>query len=130
MDVLRNLFSRTLGLGSADKVLDELSLEGVARYIKSDKCEYLCVCRADPQWNYYSFLNLSFDTGKNIICMVGAGISTCECPVSLAKVNINIELIHIFYILVQYAFFISTYSGRNPRFPFTRDRPLCKFEEI
>uniref|UniRef100_A0A3P8WA80 NAD-dependent protein deacetylase n=1 Tax=Cynoglossus semilaevis TaxID=244447 RepID=A0A3P8WA80_CYNSE len=51
VDVLRNLFSRTLGLGSADKVLDELSLEGVARYIKSDKC-------------------------KNIICMVGAGIST------------------------------------------------------
>ncbi|KAM6931943.1 NAD-dependent protein deacetylase sirtuin-2 [Lycodopsis pacificus] len=51
MDFLRNLFSSTLGLGSADKVLDELTLDGVAQYIKSGKC-------------------------KNIICMVGAGIST------------------------------------------------------
>uniref|UniRef100_A0A3Q0R0D9 NAD-dependent protein deacetylase n=1 Tax=Amphilophus citrinellus TaxID=61819 RepID=A0A3Q0R0D9_AMPCI len=41
----------TLGLGSAEKVLDELTLDGVARYINSGKC-------------------------KNIICMVGAGIST------------------------------------------------------
>ncbi|XP_056139119.1 NAD-dependent protein deacetylase sirtuin-2 [Lampris incognitus] len=51
MDFLRNLFSSTLGLGSAEKVLDELTLEGIARYIQSGKC-------------------------KNIICMVGAGIST------------------------------------------------------
>ncbi|XP_076837196.1 NAD-dependent protein deacetylase sirtuin-2 [Brachyhypopomus gauderio] len=51
MDFLRSLFSRTLGLSSADKVLDELTLEGVARYILSGKC-------------------------KSIICMVGAGIST------------------------------------------------------
>uniref|UniRef100_A0A671V303 NAD-dependent protein deacetylase n=1 Tax=Sparus aurata TaxID=8175 RepID=A0A671V303_SPAAU len=51
MDFLRNLFSSTLGLGSPDKVLDELTLEGVAQYIKSGKC-------------------------KNILCMVGAGIST------------------------------------------------------
>ncbi|KAJ8280261.1 hypothetical protein GJAV_G00052420 [Gymnothorax javanicus] len=51
MDFLRSLFSRTLGLDPGEKVLDELTLEGVARYIKSGKC-------------------------KNIICMVGAGIST------------------------------------------------------
>uniref|UniRef100_H2LXA0 NAD-dependent protein deacetylase n=1 Tax=Oryzias latipes TaxID=8090 RepID=H2LXA0_ORYLA len=51
VDFLRNLFSSTLGLGSAEKVLDALTLEGVAQYIKSGKC-------------------------KNIICMVGAGIST------------------------------------------------------
>uniref|UniRef100_A0A669ED09 NAD-dependent protein deacetylase n=1 Tax=Oreochromis niloticus TaxID=8128 RepID=A0A669ED09_ORENI len=51
MDFLRNLFSSALGLGSAEKVLDELTLDGVARYINSGKC-------------------------KNIICMVGAGIST------------------------------------------------------
>uniref|UniRef100_A0A8C2XCA6 NAD-dependent protein deacetylase sirtuin-2 n=1 Tax=Cyclopterus lumpus TaxID=8103 RepID=A0A8C2XCA6_CYCLU len=51
LDFLRNLFSSTLGLGSADKVLDELTLDGVAQYIKSGKC-------------------------KNILCMVGAGIST------------------------------------------------------
>ncbi|CAG14727.1 unnamed protein product, partial [Tetraodon nigroviridis] len=51
MDFLRNLFSRNLGIGTPDKVLDELTLEGVAQYIKSGKC-------------------------KNIICMVGAGIST------------------------------------------------------
>ncbi|KAI7800680.1 NAD-dependent protein deacetylase sirtuin-2 isoform X1 [Triplophysa rosa] len=51
MDFLRSLFSRTLGLSPGDKVLDELTLDGVARYIKSGKC-------------------------KSIICMVGAGIST------------------------------------------------------
>uniref|UniRef100_A0A1A8E613 NAD-dependent protein deacetylase n=1 Tax=Nothobranchius kadleci TaxID=1051664 RepID=A0A1A8E613_NOTKA len=51
MDFLRSLFSSTLGLGSAEKVLDELTLAGVARYINSGKC-------------------------KNIVCMVGAGIST------------------------------------------------------
>ncbi|MCJ8744912.1 hypothetical protein PDJAM_G00124180 [Pangasius djambal] len=51
MDFLRSLFSRTLGLSPGEKVLDELSLDGVARYIQSGKC-------------------------KNIICMVGAGIST------------------------------------------------------
>ncbi|XP_010896948.4 NAD-dependent protein deacetylase sirtuin-2 isoform X2 [Esox lucius] len=50
MDFLRNLFSKTLGI-SGEKVLDELTLEGVARYIQSGAC-------------------------KNIICMVGAGIST------------------------------------------------------
>ncbi|KAM6958648.1 NAD-dependent protein deacetylase sirtuin-2 [Aplochiton taeniatus] len=51
MDFLRNLFSNTLGMGPAEKVLDELTLEGVAKYIQSGKC-------------------------KNILCMVGAGIST------------------------------------------------------
>ncbi|XP_056612687.1 NAD-dependent protein deacetylase sirtuin-2 [Triplophysa dalaica] len=51
MDFLRSLFSRTLGLSPGEKVLDELTLDGVARYIKSGKC-------------------------KSIICMVGAGIST------------------------------------------------------
>ncbi|XP_023667988.1 NAD-dependent protein deacetylase sirtuin-2 [Paramormyrops kingsleyae] len=51
MDFLRSLFSRTLGLGTGEKVLDELTLDGVARYIQSGKC-------------------------KDIICMVGAGIST------------------------------------------------------
>uniref|UniRef100_A0AAZ3S2D5 NAD-dependent protein deacetylase n=1 Tax=Oncorhynchus tshawytscha TaxID=74940 RepID=A0AAZ3S2D5_ONCTS len=50
LDFLRNLFSKTLGI-SGEKVLDELTLEGVASYIQSGKC-------------------------KNIICMVGAGIST------------------------------------------------------
>ncbi|XP_074873850.1 NAD-dependent protein deacetylase sirtuin-2 isoform X2 [Carettochelys insculpta] len=53
MDFLRNLLSRTLGLGSEkpEKVLDELTLDGVSRFMHSEKC-------------------------KNIICMVGAGIST------------------------------------------------------
>lgn len=41
VDFLRNLFSNSLGLGSAEKVLDELTLEGVARYINSSKCENL-----------------------------------------------------------------------------------------
>uniref|UniRef100_A0A4W5R939 NAD-dependent protein deacetylase n=1 Tax=Hucho hucho TaxID=62062 RepID=A0A4W5R939_9TELE len=50
VDFLRNLFSKTLGI-SGEKVLDELTLDGVASYIQSGKC-------------------------KNIICMVGAGIST------------------------------------------------------
>ncbi|KAH0631550.1 hypothetical protein JD844_005923 [Phrynosoma platyrhinos] len=53
MDFLRNLLSRTLNLGSdkPEKVLDELTLEGVSRYMLTDKC-------------------------KKVICMVGAGIST------------------------------------------------------
>ncbi|KAJ7990184.1 hypothetical protein DPEC_G00297680 [Dallia pectoralis] len=50
MDFLRNLFSKTLGI-SGEKVLDELTLEGVASYMRSGAC-------------------------KHIICMVGAGIST------------------------------------------------------
>ncbi|KPP65572.1 Sirtuin 2 (silent mating type information regulation 2) 2-like [Scleropages formosus] len=40
MDFLRSLFSRTLGLGSGEKVLDELTLDGVARYILSGKCKF------------------------------------------------------------------------------------------
>uniref|UniRef100_A0A8C1RWN5 NAD-dependent protein deacetylase sirtuin-2 n=1 Tax=Cyprinus carpio TaxID=7962 RepID=A0A8C1RWN5_CYPCA len=37
MDFLRSLFSRTLGLSPGEKVLDELTLDGVARYILSGK---------------------------------------------------------------------------------------------
>ncbi|KAM4795556.1 NAD-dependent protein deacetylase sirtuin-2 isoform 1-T1 [Rhinophrynus dorsalis] len=51
MDLLRSLFSRTLGLGTPEKVLDDLSLEGVSRFMLSERC-------------------------KNVVCMVGAGIST------------------------------------------------------
>ncbi|XP_059728673.1 NAD-dependent protein deacetylase sirtuin-2 isoform X3 [Haemorhous mexicanus] len=53
MELLRSLLSRTLGLGGdrAEPVLDELSLAGVSRFLKSERC-------------------------KNIVCMVGAGIST------------------------------------------------------
>ncbi|XP_075469464.1 NAD-dependent protein deacetylase sirtuin-2 isoform X1 [Ascaphus truei] len=51
MDFLRNLFSRTMGLSTPEKVLDELSLEGVGRFMQSERC-------------------------KNVVCMVGAGIST------------------------------------------------------
>ncbi|XP_043536729.1 NAD-dependent protein deacetylase sirtuin-2 isoform X4 [Chiloscyllium plagiosum] len=53
MDFLRNLLSRSLDLRERqpDKVLEELSIEGIAKYILNKKCE-------------------------KIICMVGAGIST------------------------------------------------------
>ncbi|XP_063306728.1 NAD-dependent protein deacetylase sirtuin-2 [Pelobates fuscus] len=51
MDFLRTLFSRTLGISTPEKVLDELSLEGVSKFMLSEKC-------------------------KNVVCMVGAGIST------------------------------------------------------
>ncbi|XP_067412819.1 NAD-dependent protein deacetylase sirtuin-2 isoform X2 [Emydura macquarii macquarii] len=53
MDFLRSLLSRTLGFGSEkpEKVLDELTLDGLSRFMQSEKC-------------------------KNIVCMVGAGIST------------------------------------------------------
>uniref|UniRef100_A0A8C8VIC9 NAD-dependent protein deacetylase sirtuin-2 n=1 Tax=Pelusios castaneus TaxID=367368 RepID=A0A8C8VIC9_9SAUR len=53
MDFLRHLLSRTLGLGSEkpEKVLDELTLAGVSHFMQSEKC-------------------------KNVVCMVGAGIST------------------------------------------------------
>ncbi|XP_041035243.1 NAD-dependent protein deacetylase sirtuin-2 isoform X3 [Carcharodon carcharias] len=53
MDFLRNLLSRSLDLREQQptKILEELSLEGIAKYILNKKCE-------------------------KIICMVGAGIST------------------------------------------------------
>ncbi|XP_039181043.1 NAD-dependent protein deacetylase sirtuin-2-like isoform X1 [Crotalus tigris] len=53
MELLQNLFSRTLGFGSEkpEKVLEELTLEGVTNFILTEKC-------------------------KNIVCVVGAGIST------------------------------------------------------
>lgn len=52
MDFLRTLFTQTLGLGSQkERLLDELTLEGVSRYMKSERC-------------------------RRVICMVGAGIST------------------------------------------------------
>ncbi|XP_017695082.1 PREDICTED: NAD-dependent protein deacetylase sirtuin-2 [Lepidothrix coronata] len=53
MELLRTLLSRTLGLGGdkPERVLDELSLDGVSRFLRSERC-------------------------KNIVCMVGAGIST------------------------------------------------------
>ncbi|GCB79647.1 hypothetical protein scyTo_0016991 [Scyliorhinus torazame] len=53
MDFLRNLLSRSLDLREQrpTNILDELSLDGVAKYILNKKCE-------------------------KIICMVGAGIST------------------------------------------------------
>ncbi|TRY58039.1 hypothetical protein DNTS_022693 [Danionella cerebrum] len=37
MDFLRSLFSRTLGLSPGEKILDELTLDGVAQYILSGK---------------------------------------------------------------------------------------------
>lgn len=52
MDFLRNLFSQTLGLGTQkERLLDDLTLEGVARYMLSERCH-------------------------RVICLVGAGIST------------------------------------------------------
>ncbi|XP_069314685.1 NAD-dependent protein deacetylase sirtuin-2 isoform X2 [Eulemur rufifrons] len=52
MDFLRNFFSQTLSLGTQkERLLDELTLEGVARYMQSERC-------------------------RRVICLVGAGIST------------------------------------------------------
>uniref|UniRef100_A0A8C5KH64 NAD-dependent protein deacetylase n=1 Tax=Jaculus jaculus TaxID=51337 RepID=A0A8C5KH64_JACJA len=52
VEFLRNFFSQTLGLGSQkERLLDELSLEGVTRYMQSERC-------------------------RRVICLVGAGIST------------------------------------------------------
>nr|XP_058901813.1 NAD-dependent protein deacetylase sirtuin-2 isoform X3 [Kogia breviceps] len=52
MDFLRNFFSQTLGLGTQkERLLDELTLEGVTRYMQSERC-------------------------RSVICLVGAGIST------------------------------------------------------
>ncbi|XP_074170470.1 NAD-dependent protein deacetylase sirtuin-2 isoform X3 [Rhinolophus sinicus] len=52
LDFLRNLFSQTLGLGTQkERLLDDLTLEGVARYMLSERCH-------------------------RVICLVGAGIST------------------------------------------------------
>nr|KAF6408037.1 sirtuin 2 [Molossus molossus] len=52
MDFLRNFFSQTLGLGTQkERLLDNLTLEGVAHYMLSERC-------------------------RRVICLVGAGIST------------------------------------------------------
>lgn len=51
MDFLRDLFSRKLSIGTPEKVLDELTLEGVSKFMLSEKC-------------------------KNVVFMAGAGIST------------------------------------------------------
>ncbi|XP_058385252.1 NAD-dependent protein deacetylase sirtuin-2 isoform X2 [Diceros bicornis minor] len=52
MDFLRNFFSQTLGLGTQkERLLDDLTLEGVSRYMQSERC-------------------------RRVICLVGAGIST------------------------------------------------------
>lgn len=53
MELLRNLLARTLGLGTEkpERLVDELSLAGIARYMQSEKC-------------------------RRVVCMVGAGIST------------------------------------------------------
>lgn len=53
MELLRNLLARTLGLGTEppERVLDELSLAGIARFMQSERC-------------------------RRVVCMVGAGIST------------------------------------------------------
>lgn len=60
MSKLREYFARTLGFGlekekpeNVEKVLEEVSFNGIVNYIKSGKC-------------------------TNIIAMVGAGISTCK----------------------------------------------------
>lgn len=46
VDFLRNFFSQTLGLGTQkERLLDELTLEGVARYMQSERCK----CPA-PRW--------------------------------------------------------------------------------
>ncbi|KAM8982810.1 NAD-dependent protein deacetylase sirtuin-2, partial [Ara ararauna] len=53
MELLRSLLSRALGLGAEkpERALEELTLEGVSRYLRSERCQ-------------------------NVVCMVGAGIST------------------------------------------------------
>lgn len=55
VELLRNLLARTLGLGTEppERVLDELSLAGIARFMQSERC-------------------------RRVVCMVGAGISTGE----------------------------------------------------
>ncbi|XP_049649876.1 NAD-dependent protein deacetylase sirtuin-2-like isoform X2 [Accipiter gentilis] len=55
MELLRSLLSRTLGLGKEkpEEMLDELMLEGVSQFLRSERC-------------------------KNVVCMVGTGISTYE----------------------------------------------------
>lgn len=40
VDFLRNFFSQTLGLGTQkERLLDDLTLEGVTRYMQSERCK-------------------------------------------------------------------------------------------
>lgn len=61
VDSIRRYLAQKLGFydpiessQSSEKVLDEVSLEGIVNWIKSERC-------------------------KNIITLAGAGISTCKC---------------------------------------------------
>ncbi|XP_078001926.1 NAD-dependent protein deacetylase sirtuin-2 isoform X2 [Phascolarctos cinereus] len=102
MDFLRNLFSRTLGLGSGkrEKLLDELSLEGVAKFIQSDQCQ-------------------------NIICMVGAGISTSagipDCRSPTTGLYANLEKYNLPY---PEAIFDISYFKKHPEPFFALAREL------
>lgn len=54
VDFLRNLFSQTLGLGTQkERLLDELTLEGVSRYIQSDRCKSGALPLLQPQATPY-----------------------------------------------------------------------------
>ena len=49
VDFLRNFFSQTLGLGSQkERLLDSLTLEGVARYMLSERCKSSPRCAVPP----------------------------------------------------------------------------------
>lgn len=77
VDFLRNLFSRTLGLGSGEKVLDELTLDGVASYIKSGACEYIIVTLFYSKLSlYFIFLlsKCSFNECKAVNVYIAMGI--------------------------------------------------------
>uniref|UniRef100_A0A8C0E1U9 NAD-dependent protein deacetylase n=1 Tax=Balaenoptera musculus TaxID=9771 RepID=A0A8C0E1U9_BALMU len=91
MDFLRNFFSQTLGLGTQkERLLDELTLEGVTRYMQSERC-------------------------RRVICLVGAGISTSAGIPDFRSPNTglyaNLEKYHLPY---PEAIFEISYFKKHP----------------
>ncbi|KAB1273364.1 NAD-dependent protein deacetylase sirtuin-2 [Camelus dromedarius] len=101
MDFLRNFFSQTLGLGTQkERLLDELTLEGVARYMQSERC-------------------------RRVICLVGAGISTSagipDFRSPTTGLYANLEKYHLPY---PEAIFEISYFKKHPEPFFTLAKEL------
>ncbi|XP_051018005.1 NAD-dependent protein deacetylase sirtuin-2 [Acomys russatus] len=91
MEFLRDLFSHALGLGSQkERLLDELTIEGVTRYMQSERC-------------------------RGVVCLVGAGISTSAGIPDFRTPSTGIyALLEKFHLPYPEAIFDISYFKKHP----------------